>query len=57
MGDWKKGGRRDAIRVDLDALVPADHLLRKIGRVMATGYMVVVPPIVVTARPALLPGV
>lgn len=34
MENWKKDGRRDVVLVDLDALVPADHLLRKIERVM-----------------------
>lgn len=34
MEEWKKDGRRDVVMVDLDALVPKDHLLRKIERVM-----------------------
>ena len=34
METWKKDGRRDVVIVDIDALVPADHLLRKIERVM-----------------------
>ncbi len=34
MEDWKKDGRRDVVVIDLDALVPAGHLLRKIERVM-----------------------
>ncbi len=34
MENWKKDGRRDVVVIDLDALVPADHLLRKIERIM-----------------------
>ena len=34
MEDWKKDARRELIIVDLDALVPENHLLRKIERVM-----------------------
>ena len=34
MEEWKRDGRRDVVMVDLDALVPEDHLLRKIERVM-----------------------
>lgn len=34
MEAWKKDGRRDVIMVDIDTLVPANHLLRKIERVM-----------------------
>lgn len=34
MESWKKDGRRDVVMVDIDALVPQDHLLRKIERVM-----------------------
>ena len=34
MEQWKRDGRRDVVMVDLDALVPEDHLLRKIERVM-----------------------
>ena len=34
MEDWKKDARREPILVDLDALVPENHLLRKIERVM-----------------------
>ena len=34
MEDWRKHARREPIIVDLEALVPKEHLLRKIERVM-----------------------
>jgi transposase len=34
MEEWRKDARRDAVIVDIDALVPKDHLLRKIEKVM-----------------------
>ena len=34
MEEWKRDGRKDVVIVDLDALVPKEHLLRKIERVM-----------------------
>ena len=34
MEDWRKDARHEPIIVDLDALVPKEHLLRKIERVM-----------------------
>ena len=34
MDEWKKDARRDVVFVDIDALVPEDHLLRKIEKVM-----------------------
>lgn len=34
MDEWKKDARRDVVFVDIDALVPQDHLLRKIEKVM-----------------------
>lgn len=34
MEEWKKDNRRDVVLVDMEALVPWDHLLRKIERVM-----------------------
>ena len=34
MNEWKKDSRRDVVFVDIDALVPEDHLLRKIEKVM-----------------------
>ena len=34
MQDWRKDARREPIIVDLEALVPENHLLRKIERVM-----------------------
>ena len=34
MENWKKDGRKEVVITDLEALVPRDHLLRKIERVM-----------------------
>lgn len=34
MEAWKRDSRREVVMVDIDALVPKDHLLRKIERVM-----------------------
>ncbi len=34
MEQWRKDARSEAIIVDLEALVPKDHLLRKIEKVM-----------------------
>lgn len=34
MEAWKQDNRREVVIVDLDALVPKDHLLRKIERIM-----------------------
>ena len=34
MENWKKDSRKDIAMVDVDALVPPDHLLRKVERVM-----------------------
>ena len=34
MEEWKKDARRDVVITDIDALVPEDHLLRKIEKVM-----------------------
>ena len=34
MEEWKKNARRDAVIVDIDMLVPKNHLLRKIEKVM-----------------------
>ena len=31
---WKQDNRRDVVMVDIDQLVPKDHLLRKIEKVM-----------------------
>ena len=33
MENWKKDSRKDIVMVDVDALVPPDHLLRKVERV------------------------
>ena len=34
MEQWKKDARKEILIVDLEALVPQDHLLRKIEKVM-----------------------
>ena len=34
MESWKKDSRREVVFVDIDALVPKEHLLRKIEKVM-----------------------
>ena len=34
MEQWKKDSRGEAVITDLEALVPQDHLLRKIEKVM-----------------------
>ena len=34
MEGWKKDSRREAVITDIEALVPSDHLLRKIEKVM-----------------------
>ncbi len=34
MEQWKRDARRDVMIIDIDALVPSDHLLRKIEKVM-----------------------
>lgn len=34
MEQWKKDGRKEIVMVDMEALVPKDHLLRKIEKVM-----------------------
>ena len=34
MEEWKKNARKEPVITDLDTLVPADHLLRKIEKVM-----------------------
>ena len=34
MEDWRRDARREPIIVDLEALVPKEHLLRKIEKVM-----------------------
>ena len=35
MEEWSKDARREVVLTDIDALVPKDHLLRKIEKVMA----------------------
>lgn len=39
MEDWRKNFRNDIVMVDVDALVPKDHLLRKIEDVMDYGWL------------------
>ena len=34
MEDWRKDARHEPIIVDLEALVPKDHLLRKAEKIM-----------------------
>lgn len=34
MEQWKRDGRKEVVMTDLDAIVPKDHLLRKIEKVM-----------------------
>ena len=34
MENWRKDNRREPVITDVDAIVPKDHLLRKIDRVM-----------------------
>lgn len=34
MEQWRKDARREAVITDLEALVPGDHLLRQIEKVM-----------------------
>ena len=39
MENWRKNSRKDIVMVDVDALVPKDHLLRKIEAVMEYGWL------------------
>ena len=39
MDEWSKDARRDVVLTDIDALVPEDHLLRKIEKVMDYGWI------------------
>ena len=34
MESWKKDARRDVVMVNIEALVPKDHLLRKVEQMM-----------------------
>lgn len=34
MEQWKRDWRKEVVMTDLDAIVPKDHLLRKIEKVM-----------------------
>ncbi len=34
MDQWRKDARKEPIIIDIDSLVPADHLLRKIEKAM-----------------------
>ena len=40
MEDWRKDARHEPIIVDLEALVPKDHLLRKIEKVMDYEWLI-----------------
>ena len=39
MEQWRKDARKEPIIIDIDSLVPADHLLRKIEKVMDYGWL------------------
>lgn len=39
MENWKKDKRQEVVFVDMEAIVPANHLLRKIERVMDYGWL------------------
>ncbi len=39
MSEWNRDARRDVVMVDIDALVPKDHLLRKIEKVMDYSWL------------------
>ena len=39
MEQWKKDGRREVVMVDLESLVPKNHLLRKVEHVMDYGWL------------------
>lgn len=39
MKEWKKDARKEAVITDIDALVPKDHLLRKIEKIMDYDWM------------------
>ena len=39
MERWKKDARKEVVITDLEALVPQDHLLRKIGKVMNCDWL------------------
>lgn len=39
MEQWRKDARHEPIIIDLEALVPKDHLLRKIEKVMDYGWL------------------
>ena len=41
MEQWKNNARREPIIVDLETLVPKDHLLRKIEKVMDYDWLTV----------------
>ena len=40
MEEWKKDARRDAVIIDIDTLVPKDHLLWKKEKVMDYDWLV-----------------
>ena len=39
MERWKKAASKEVVITDLEALVPQDHLLRKIGKVMDCDWL------------------
>ena len=39
MEEWRRDGRKEVVMVDLEALVPKEHLLRKIEKVMDYEWM------------------
>ena len=39
MEEWSKDARREVVLTDIDALVPKDHLLRKIEKIMDYGWI------------------
>lgn len=39
MEEWQKDNRRNVVMVDVDGLVPAEHLLRKVEQVMDYGWL------------------
>ncbi len=59
MDEWNKDSRRDVVLTDIDALVPKDHLLRKIEKVMDYDwiYALLEPYYKHTGRPPIDPVV
>ena len=44
MEQWQQDNRRDVVMVDIDQLVPKDHLLRKIEKVMDYDWLTIMNP-------------